>query len=885
MADKVINIKLKIDNKEAVASIALTDDNLKALYNGFKYGKKEASDLTTSISQGFNNAREIIQGVKETWSVLRETFGAPITAYADFEQAEVSFEVLLGSAEKAKQMIEDLRVFGATTPLEFTGLQKNAQLLLNFGTEAERILPTLKMIGDISGGNAQKMDSLTLAFAQMSSTGRLMGQDLLQMINAGFNPLQIISEQTGKSIGDLKKEMEQGAISSEMVADAFATATSEGGRFFEMLEKQSEKTAGKLSNFNDNITLIQQSTGEALTLALNPMLDFTNDLISDLNRLDPRITGFIGAIGTLGVALITLRTTGIDTVVKGLVFKQSALNAGIVTSIKAAAANAGLTASNITLATSFRGAAAGARAFFTALGPAGWLMLGIGTLVTVTSLLSSANEELSETEIQLRVQKEKISDLTTIVRDNKKSLDERKNALEEIQKLDPEFLKNIDLEKTSTEDLTTAINENIAALEKRITTKILEDELENALRAKVEAEAELTEGPSWFESILYGNKAPSVHINNAVDNFIDAQERINEIKNKIADNSSTTGEDKNGGGLSDQEKDALFKKQREELAEAQRHAEVMLKLETDNNLLHLDRKIKHFDQMIRLYRQFGQDATNLLNQRTEAEAELEKRIANVPPITIDEELPDDELLKDILDLEEYKYSIKRKTREDELNDWYRSEQERLAQYEDNIEAQKALDDEYTARKIDLKRSEKESEIMLAQQTFGMLASVVNQNTVAGKAIATANAIINTYEGATKALAQGGFWGILQMATVIAAGMAQVNEIMSVEIPQMPGYAKGGRLRKGESGFVEGFHDEIIAPEKTFVEIFKQELRPQIYSGSSLTNNDNSELLSELKTLNKNFEYYAENPVAPVITKQAVSRIYNDGSAMNRKRKM
>lgn len=857
MADKVINIKLKIDNKEAVASIALTDDNLKALYNGFKYGKKEASDLTTSISQGFNNAREIIQGVKETWSVLRETFGAPITAYADFEQAEVSFEVLLGSAEKAKQMIEDLRVFGATTPLEFTGLQKNAQLLLNFGTEAERILPTLKMIGDISGGNAQKMDSLTLAFAQMSSTGRLMGQDLLQMINAGFNPLQIISEQTGKSIGDLKKEMEQGAISSEMVADAFATATSESGRFFEMLEKQSEKTAGKLSNFSDNITLIQQSTGEALTLALNPMLDFTNDLISDLNRLDPRITGFIGAIGTLGVALITLRTTGIDTVVKGLVFKQSALNAGIVTSIKAAAANAGLTASNITLATSFRGAAAGARAFFAALGPAGWLMLGIGTLVTVTSLLSSANEELSETEIQLRVQKEKISDLTTIVRDNKKSLDERKSALEEIQKLDPEFLKNIDLEKTSTEDLTTAIKENIAALEKRITTKILEDELENALRAKVEAEAELTEGPSWFESILYGNKAPSVHINNVVDNLIDAQERINEIKNKIADNSSTTGGDKNGGGLSDQEKDALFKKQREELAEAQRHAEVMLKLETDNNLLHLDRKIKHFDQMIRLYRQFGQDATNLLNQRIEAEAELEKRIANVPPITIDEELPDDELLKDILDLEEYKYSIKRKTREDELNDWYRSEQERLAQYEDNIEAQKALDDEYTARKIDLKRSEKEAEIMLAQQTFGMLASVVNQNTVAGKAIATANAIINTYEGATKALAQGGFWGILQMAAVIAAGMAQVNEIMSVEIPQMPGYARGGRLRKGEAGFVEGWHDEIIAPEKTFVEIFKQELRPQIYSDSSLMNNDNTELLNELKNLNKNFEYYAE----------------------------
>ena len=81
-------------------------------------------------------------------------------------------------------------------------------------------MPTLKQIGDISMGNAERFNSLALAFAQMSATGRLMGQELLQMVNAGFNPLKTMSETTGKSMETLKDEMSKGAISADMVAKA-----------------------------------------------------------------------------------------------------------------------------------------------------------------------------------------------------------------------------------------------------------------------------------------------------------------------------------------------------------------------------------------------------------------------------------------------------------------------------------------------------------------------------------------------------------------------------------------------------------------------------------------------------------------------------------------
>jgi tape measure domain-containing protein len=134
---------------------------------------------------------------------------------ADAEMSQVAFETMLGSAEKAKKMLADLKEFGAKTPFEFPQLRDNAKLLLNFGISADQIMPTLQMLGDVAGGDGEKLNGLTLAFAQMSSAGRLMGQDLLQMINAGFNPLQEISRTTGESMADLKKRMEAGGITVE----------------------------------------------------------------------------------------------------------------------------------------------------------------------------------------------------------------------------------------------------------------------------------------------------------------------------------------------------------------------------------------------------------------------------------------------------------------------------------------------------------------------------------------------------------------------------------------------------------------------------------------------------------------------------------------------
>nr|WP_231957980.1 tape measure protein [Arcanobacterium haemolyticum] len=218
------------------------------------------------------------------------------------EQYTTSFTTMLGDQARAQQLVNDLKVEAAKTPFGIEDLASNMQTLLSFGMSLEDAQKHLHEIGDISQGDAVKMESLTLAFAQMSSTGKLTGQDLLQMINAGFNPLEEISRKTGKSIGELKEEMAQGAISADTVADAFASATVEGGRFHGAMEAQSQTFSGQLATMQDGIANLKGLlvTGVTDTLA-GTVMPMVNGWIDELTAAfeDGGIPAFIDTLGTV----------------------------------------------------------------------------------------------------------------------------------------------------------------------------------------------------------------------------------------------------------------------------------------------------------------------------------------------------------------------------------------------------------------------------------------------------------------------------------------------------------------------------------------------------------------------------------------------------------
>ena len=192
------------------------------------------------------------------------------------EAQAASFEVLAG--QKGRGLFKDLTAF-AQDSIFGNEVYKNAQTMLAFGQAADDIMPRMKMLGDISMGNTQRFEALTLAFSQMQATGRLMGQDLLQFINAGFNPLQELSVMTGKSMAVLKKEMEKGAISADMVTRAFQHATSEGGKFYNMTNKIADTAYGKWEAMKGQIQGIGRDMGTALLPWASALIDVADGLL------------------------------------------------------------------------------------------------------------------------------------------------------------------------------------------------------------------------------------------------------------------------------------------------------------------------------------------------------------------------------------------------------------------------------------------------------------------------------------------------------------------------------------------------------------------------------------------------------------------------------
>lgn len=228
-----------------------------------------------------------VKGIVNAVAGIAKGFGSALKDGVEYnarmEQYTTSFTTMLGDQAKAQQLVNDLKAEAARTPFGMEDLAKNTQVLMSFGMSAEEAQLRLGQLGDISQGDAVKLESLTLAFAQMSSTGKLTGQDLNQMINAGFNPLEEISRKTGKSIGELKEEMGKGAISAEMVADAFASATSEGGRFYGAMDAQSRTFSGQLATLEDGVANLKGvlAAGLSDTLA-GTVLPMVNGWVDEL---------------------------------------------------------------------------------------------------------------------------------------------------------------------------------------------------------------------------------------------------------------------------------------------------------------------------------------------------------------------------------------------------------------------------------------------------------------------------------------------------------------------------------------------------------------------------------------------------------------------------
>lgn len=412
-----------------------------ALY--WQDGEKNV-DVTKQVEQAMSNmGKKLLGGYS-----IKEFLSSMIRVRGEFQSMQTAIETMVGK-DMAGQLIPQIKELAKISPLTMSDMVGAEKMMLGFNIQAEDTIKYLKAISDISMGESSKFNSLTLAFSQMSAAGKLMGQDLNQMINAGFNPLQIISEKTGKSIATLKDEMSKGAVSAEMVQQAFIDATSAGGKFYNMSENASKTINGQLSMMQDALDSVFNELGTKSESVIMDGIQMTTSLIQNYETVGRILAGLVVTYGTYrtAVMLVTAAESKHTLVEIGLT------NARLLARKAQLALNAAmLTNPYVLLATAVVG-----------LGATMWALSDSTT--SAERALDSYNKKIEKLNTDEEDRKRILEGLVSTINSEVEAETTKLKALKDIEKLYPVLFKKYVDEKGHIHDLTgfwKAYNEEVS---------------------------------------------------------------------------------------------------------------------------------------------------------------------------------------------------------------------------------------------------------------------------------------------------------------------------------------------------------------------------------------------------------------------------------------
>ena len=253
---------------------------------------------------------------KKAASSLKSVVKSGLDYNRSMESYLTNFKVMLGNEQLAAEKLEEIRKMAASTPFSLSDLTEGTQTLLQFGIAADDTTGVLKQLGDISLGNADKLQTLVRAYGKMSSAQKVTLENVNMMIDAGFNPLNQICDATGESMSALYKRISDGKVSFNELEAAVAAATSEGGQFYNGMLEASQTFNGRLSTLKDNVAALtalaaglvtayhtSETFRSAVDSAFSAIQKTASNVIGSvvdwINELVARIKGAAAALGSL----------------------------------------------------------------------------------------------------------------------------------------------------------------------------------------------------------------------------------------------------------------------------------------------------------------------------------------------------------------------------------------------------------------------------------------------------------------------------------------------------------------------------------------------------------------------------------------------------------
>ena len=311
-------------------------DDLKSEMDSLSRKAKNTGDNVESLSdklkKGLSTAAKVATGVLTTVASGVVALGKIGLEYnAQIESYTTDFEVMMGDAEAAARKVEELKEMGAKTPFELGDLASATKTLLAFNVSADDSTGVLQQLGDISLGNVQKLESLTRAYGKMNASQKVTLEDINMMIDAGFNPLLLVAENTGETMEEVYDRISKGGVAFEEISGAINQATSEGGQFYEGMDKASQTTQGLISTLKD---AAQSKIGELFSSISEKIKELLPNVISFVENIDTDeiVTGVENLMQTFNDLLPVI--TGVTAAT--VAYKAAISIAGIIDALRKA---------------------------------------------------------------------------------------------------------------------------------------------------------------------------------------------------------------------------------------------------------------------------------------------------------------------------------------------------------------------------------------------------------------------------------------------------------------------------------------------------------------------------------------------------------------------
>jgi tape measure domain-containing protein len=328
-----IVIKLVAETQQYMSSMRESQEATKHLASSIHQSSKSMSDNIERVDQSARTLGYTMNLLKSSMASLGSVIGITSALFkaGEFEKTTIAFETMLGSAQEAKAILSELTRFAAETPFEMPEIEQAARGLIQFGERGKDLMETLKILGNAAAGTSTDFSMIALIFNQVRGVGKLMTQDFRQLSTRGVISLEDIAKQFKTNTEGAQRMLSEGKVSFEDLRKIFKSLSADGGRFANLMERQSKSFSGLWSTLKDDFGITMRTLGAELLPVAKKLLDEVLKITTWFRNLNDETKRMIAlALGAAAafVALVGALSTA-SFILSGLILAMAKFGVGI----------------------------------------------------------------------------------------------------------------------------------------------------------------------------------------------------------------------------------------------------------------------------------------------------------------------------------------------------------------------------------------------------------------------------------------------------------------------------------------------------------------------------------------------------------------------------